>query len=265
MAFIINCSLIFSEQWNLIDENNIYNGKTFDVITDNNDIGKNYTKYTVFYNFANEIIERIIISSENIKNETGIQEQIEYYRNGIIEKYELKFTKEFAKIHDFNRIIEIVDKDDNIINKTWYINDIIIDNNDSSEDMNKFQFYNIQFVENEFLEFYEPNENGKGVFSISYKYVSIRSVITFDHEMVNIDEEDIGILQYLTRRFNVPDFIQYYNKKVKVYSGEKYYWLYVQTGLEQYVKGQNATIRYYPILRNENLYLMCVGFYDIKN
>jgi hypothetical protein len=99
---------------------------------------------------------------------------------------------------------------------------------------------------------------------MSGRYISIRSVIKFDTVLFELDDNNITLLDRFSRRFEVDNFGQCYSRKVRVFSENRSYWLYVQTQLEQYILGQNATIRYYPIGLNRELYLVCVGFYDIR-
>jgi hypothetical protein len=113
----------------------------------------------------------------------------------------------------------------------------------------------------EFTKDYKPDGTK---FSISAKYIGTRSVIRFDDHLVDLDATDFEILNYFALGYNAPDFPRYYGKKVRVYYGDKYYWLFMQKQLEGYVRGQNATIKYYPMLWNGELFLLCVGFFDIN-
>jgi hypothetical protein len=257
---------IFSETINLLEENNTFGGKTIETIVDDEDIEtKRYSKLIRYYDNINNLVKMIITPSPTIINERGIVKQIDYYNGGGIEKYEMIFSDSFKEIHDYNRIIEEMGNNDLVIKTIWYIDDDIIDIIEHPREMNKFVFYNIKFIENEFLQGYEPNSDPtKDVVTISYKYVSIRSVIKFDAELVDLNNIDVNIIETLLRRFEASDLLSIYTKKVKVYFNNNYYWLFVQKQLEDYVKGQDATISYYPILWNEKLYLLCIGFYDIK-
>jgi len=62
------------------------------------------------------------------------------------------------------------------------------------------------------------------------------------------------------------NMIGLFTKKVRVFYNEnrnEYYWLYLQPSLVEHAKGQNATVRHYPISLNGNLRLICVGFLDL--
>jgi len=58
-------------------------------------------------------------------------------------------------------------------------------------------------------------------------------------------------------------FEYYYTRKIRVYSNGNPYWFFVQTTIEEFVKGQKATIMYYLIGFNGELFLIGIGFYDI--
>jgi hypothetical protein len=251
---------IFPEGRNIVEEINIYGGRTIEQILDDSE-RTNYSRLLLYYDSGNNIVKQIFELTDEITDKTGIKTQINYYRNNLIEKYEIFLTDDFQNLYGFNRLIEEVNAENIITRRIWYINDIIIDVSELVED--RFPFYNIEFIENEFFGEYEPNENGD-VISMSGRYISIRSVIKFDTVLFELDDNDITLLYILSRRFEVDNFGQYYSRKVRVFYESRTYWLYVQTQLEQYILGQDATIRYYPIGLNRELFLVCVGFYDIR-
>jgi hypothetical protein len=143
--------------------------------------------------------------------------------------------------------------------KIWYKDEIILDNYKLDETL--FEFYNIEFIENEFFRDYQSSEND--VIDISGKYFRIRSVIKFDTELIELSDNDIKLMDSFSNAFELNMFSHYYSKKVRVYSKNKVYWLYVQSQLEENILGQTASIKYYPIGLNKELYLICVGFYVI--
>jgi len=261
--FVIMCSAIniFPEERNIIEEKNAYGGRTIEQIFDAAERAKtNFSKLVQYYDSENRIVKQIFEPIDKITDTTGIKMQIAYYKNNIIEKYEMLFTDGFQNLYGYNRLIEEVNAKNVITRKVWYINDTIIDISELAED--KFSFYNIEFIEDELFDGYK-NEKG-GTISMSAKYANIRSVIKFDTRLYELDNNDIMLLNIFSTRMGADNFSRYYSKKVKVYSKNRSYWLYVQTQLEKYVLGQDATIRYYPIGFNREMYLICIGFFDIK-
>ena len=126
-----------------------------------------------------------------------------------------------------------------------------------------FQFFNIDFIENDFFEYYEPNETGD-VVTINTRHFRLRSVITFDTIMYTLEESDYQNMRYLQSAFGFESMEHLYTNKIKVFSDNRYYWFYVQTEVEQFINGQKATIRYYPIGINRKLFLIGIGFFPIQ-
>ena len=264
---LINLTLIFifngfSEQIILLEDLNIYGGKTFErVYNKHEQKSLMYSKLIQYFDSQNIISKGIVINTDTVARNTGIKEQIQYYKNGKIIRYEMLFNDEHKNRHGFNRLIEEVDQNDLVLRTIWYNNDTILDTFEGNAD--KFQFYDIEYLESEYFEGYQPNDKGD-VISLSAKYFSIKSVVRFDTFLIDLDENDIKLMQIFSSSFNLNDISHYYSKKVKVYSENRSYWLYVQTDLEQYILGQKATIKYYPIGKNKEMYLICIGFYDIS-
>jgi hypothetical protein len=257
-----NCILyIFPEQRIVIEELNLYGGNTIEhSFNEQEQIATNYFKLIEYYDFQNQLIKMHVIPVDTVINSSGVEEQVQYYKDGVIWAYEMGFNSEYENIHGYDRLIEEVDSNDVIVKRTYYNDNIILNVSEDREE--KFQFYDIDFIDDEFFEDYVQNSRGD-IRTMSAKYFAIKSFIKFDSQLVNLDERDIMMMQYFSTSFNVTNFEQYYAKKVKVYSEKKSYWLYVQKSLEEYVLGQYATIKYYPIGRNKELYLICIGFDDV--
>jgi hypothetical protein len=252
---------IFSEEINTIEDKNIYGGKTLERIFNVNEQAQlNYSKLIQYFNSKNEIVKVSATPSKAFIEQTGMIEQIDYYRNGVIEKHEKHFTEQFRTNHCFNKLIEEINVRGEIIKRIWYYNDTILDTLESAD--NRFTFYDIHFIENEFFEDYQPSAND--VINISARYYSTKSVIKFGNELIELNDDDIKLMDYFSDAFGLNKFSHFYSKKVKVYSGNKSYWFYVQTQLEKSITGQNATIRYYPIGKNKELFLIGIGFYNIR-
>jgi hypothetical protein len=255
-------SNVFSEQINIVEELNVYGGETIEhIYNEQEQRSTNYSKLIQYFDSNNRIVKGIVIVTEALAISSGIKEQIQYYINDKIEKYEMFFTDGYKNIYGFNRMIEEIDTNKIITKRIWYNNDVMLDVSEEVEE--RFQFYNIDFIGDEFFREYTPNNSGD-VIDISAKYFGVRSFIKFDSRLIDLEEEDTILMQKFSTAFNLPSFEQYYSKKVKVFSENNSYWLYVQAALEQYIQGQNATIKYYPIGRNKELYLICIGFYDTK-
>jgi hypothetical protein len=221
---------------------------------------------TKYYDNNNNLIKLVITFSALVTIETGLIEQIEYYDGDVINKYEMLFSEEFMKLHDFNRAIEFVGENRIILRTIWLVNDTVIDIVDHPQSMNSFQFYNIDFIKNELLVYYEPNtEMDSSV--ISGKYVTIRSLIKFHTDLVELTENDYNILRRFTTFYDIgitPSFITSYKKKVRVYYEDNYYWFFVHSQFERHINGQFATIRYIPHLWNGELYLLGIGLYSLN-
>jgi hypothetical protein len=253
----------FSEEENILEEKNEYGGRTIQqILNEQEQAFLNFSKRTVYFDHRNISVKSIITTTSTVAANTGIREQIQYYDNGEVVKYEMFFTDEHIRKHGFNRMIEEMTVNDRVSRTFWYNNDTILDVLPGSD--NSFQFYNVEFIDDEFLDGYEPNERGD-VISTSARYYRLRSVIRFDTELVDLESHDIMLMTSFAGTFGLQNFSGLYSKKVRVYSQNRSYWLYVQTQLVQFVKGQNATVRYYPISRNGELHLICVGFYDIRS
>lgn len=263
--FFLASTNVFSETVNTIETTNAYGGKTIEVINDIDSIEtERWSKIIEFYDTSNSLVKRVITPSPTIINERGIREQINYYKDGVIEKYEMKFTDEFIKLHDFDKLVELVYNGNLTITTIWYKNDNVIDAINYPQDMHLFEFYNIKFIETEFLGMHTPKKSRKNDEMItSGKYTRIRSIVKFDTKLVDLDKQDIAIITLLTGQFGQPDFKNYYKKKVRVSYEGNYYWLFVQTIWEEHIKGQDVTVKYYPVSYNEKLYLLCVGFFEI--
>jgi hypothetical protein len=246
----------------IIGELNLYGGKTIErSFNEQEQIATNYFKLIEYYDSQNQLMKIHVIPVDTVINSSGVKEQVQYYRDGVIWAYEMSFNVEYENIHGYDRLIEEVDSNNVIVKRIWYNDNIVLDVSEDREE--RFQFYNIDFIDDEFFEDYVPNNRGD-VRTISAKYFAIKSFIRFDSQLIDLDEKDIMMMQYFSTTFNIANFEQYYAKKVKVYSEKKSYWLYVQKSVEEYVLGQYATIKYYPIGRNKELYLICIGFDDVS-
>jgi hypothetical protein len=256
---------VFAEKTRTIEENNEYGGKTIERINDKNKIeAERWSRIIEYYDKSNRMIVRVITPSPSIINERGIIEQTNYYKDGVIERYEMKYTDEFIKIHGYDKLVELVYKGDLTATTIWYKNNNVIDTINYPEEPGRFTFYNIKYLEEEFLSMHEtyPDQNKDNII-ISAKYTRARSVVRFDTTLVDLEKTDIALIQYLSTQFGQPDFYKHFRKKVRVFYGDSYYWLFLQTMLEDQINGQVATVRYYPIALNGKLYLMCVGFSEV--
>jgi hypothetical protein len=247
-------------QNNIIEEINIYGGKTIEETINDDEISEViYTRLLKYYDSNGDVVKIVYELKNEIIISTGIKEQVQYYTNSNIEKYEMFFTDEYYNIYGFNRLIEEVNIEGVVVKNIWYKDDILLGIHELTDTM--FEFYNIEFIEYEFFKDYEPSENN--VITISGRYFRLRSVVRFGTELIELNDDDIKLMDSFSSSFGLDNITHYYSKKVKVYSGNNTYWLYVQTQLEKYILGQTASIRYYPIGLNKELYLICVGFYDI--
>jgi hypothetical protein len=103
-AIIVFGGSLFPDERKTAEEFNNYGGKTFEITIDEENIEKmQYSKMQEYYNFAGELVKRIITPSAALTNESCIKEQIDHFKNDIIEKYEMTFTDAFKVVHDFNR------------------------------------------------------------------------------------------------------------------------------------------------------------------
>ncbi|MCL2289229.1 MAG: hypothetical protein FWC34_00760 [Bacteroidetes bacterium] len=250
---------------NVPAELNVYGGKTIVLINDGENETSHWSKIAKYFNDLSVLVKTIFIPLPFVTSETGLTKQIEHHNENFIERYEMFFSDEFRARHDFNRVIEEIDINGLLFRTTWFIDDVIIDRIDYPRDMRRFAFYNIDYIGNVFRTAYELDPDPtRAVFGMSARYVSIRSVVRFDTELAELDEIDISIIRRLLTRFNAVEHLSIYTKKVRVFSGDNYYWLFVQDGLAEHIRGQYATISYYPISLNGKLFLICVGFFNIN-
>jgi hypothetical protein len=235
---IVLCCVIdiFSEESNIVERTNAFGGLTVErIYSDIESANTNYSKLIEYYDSERKIVKRLFESAEIVTDKTGIKIQINHYKNDIIEKYEMFFSDEYKNVYGFNRLIEEVNIENEVIRTIWYNNDIILDISRLGEN-NIFEFFNIDFIENEFFRDYQPNERGD-VITTSGKYFRIKSVVKFNTDLVELDNDDIILLNSFARGFGLDNFSHYYSKKIKVFSENNVYWLYVQTQLEEYVLG----------------------------
>jgi len=258
---------VFPQTVKVLEKKNSYGGNTVERINAKDKVeAERWAKVIEYYDGSDIVVKRIFTLSQTLIKETGIIEQTNYYNGAAITRYEMKYTEEFIKTHDFDKMTEDVGNGGFTVRTIWYKGNNIIDVIDYPEDINRFPFYNIKYLESVYIS---PNsdasERNRVLFEMSAKYPRIRSVVKFDTELFDLDELDVEGIKWLGLQFGQPDFIKYYSKKVKVYHKNSYYWLYVQRQVEDAVKGQEATIRYYPMARDKKLYLMCIGFFDVHN
>lgn len=248
---------------NITEEINEFGGITIETLNDNINKDDRWLKTKRYYDSNNNLVKVIVTPSEIVKNETGIGEQIEHYKDGNIIRYDMLYSSEHIRIHDFNIAVELLD-DKGLYRTIWFINNTVVDIINYPEDMNRFTFYNLEYIENELLKVSPSNHLGDK-FVTSAKYFRIRSLIKFDTNFINLNETDYKMLDYFIYSYSFPeDFVSHYKNKIRVKYRDNYYWLFIQTELEKSVKGQYATIRCYPMMWNNELYLMCVGFYDVN-
>ena len=185
---------IFSEQAFLIDENNIFGGRTILRTYDQSEQAEySYSQITEYYDSGNMIVQIVIIPTTEFTAIGGLLQQTQHYRDNQLLGYEKLFSEQTRERRDFNRTIEEVDHTGQIISTRWYYNDMLLD----------------------------------------------------------ISREATDSFEY------------YYTRKIRVYSNGNPYWFFVQTTIEEFVKGQKATIMYYLIGFNGELFLIGIGFYDI--
>jgi hypothetical protein len=94
-------------QNNIIEEMNIYGGKTIEEINNSEEMSEViYTRLVRYYNSNEEVVKIVSELKNEIIISTGIKEQIQYYENNNIVKYEMLFSDEYYNIYGFNRLIE---------------------------------------------------------------------------------------------------------------------------------------------------------------
>jgi len=253
--------IIYPEQVSLIDDKNSFGGRTILRTYDQDEQALlNYSRLFEHYDSDDRIVQIVAIVTEDFTEMTGLQVQVQHYRDTILLGYEKLFADWFFDKHDYNRLIEEVDLAGIIISRMYFHNELLLDFSRDPNDA--YEFYNVVYIDDAFHSNYLPNESGN-VVSMSARYVRIRSVIQFGNELIDMDENDFMIIRYLSNYLGFESLEGYYTRKVKVHSNNRSYWFYVQTSLEPFVLGQLATIRYYPIGFNGELHLMGIGFYDI--
>jgi hypothetical protein len=149
-------SNVFSEQIDIVEGLNLYGGETIEQIyNEQEQRSTNYSKLIQYFDSNNRIVKGIIIITEALAISSGIKEQIQYYINDKIEKYEMFFMDDYKNIYGFNRMVEEIDTNKIITKRIWYNNDVMLDVSEEVEE--KFQFYDIDFIEDEFFRAYTPN------------------------------------------------------------------------------------------------------------
>jgi hypothetical protein len=248
------------------EEINEYGGITIE-ITDTSILqNNNMLRILEYYDGRNNIVKRVLTPNEFLTNERGLIEQIEYYGEENVIRYEMLFSEEFRQKHDYNRVVEFVQIAGNnrvVVRTIWLINDTVIDVIDFPRNMNEFQFFNIQYIENALFDVNDSISNGNSIV-FSARYHSIRSVIRFDTNLIELNETDYDILLRFTAAPTgniTQNFLSFYRNKVRVFHENKYYWLFVHSQIEHLINGQNATISYIPMIMNGELFLLGIGFY----
>ena len=255
--FLVNA---FAEEVYLVEEINAFGGETLIVIFDE-DVQRlhNYSHVYEYYDSDHNIVQLLIFPTDAYSEDTGLLMQAQFYRNDVLLAYEKVFNDEFLQRHDYNRLVEHVNQLGQITSRSYYHNDYLLTTPDDQYE--HFEFFSLSYIENAFFEGRESNDTGSE-FSISMRYVSIRSLIDFDTELYPMEASDYQNIRFLESVFGFQSAEHLYDNKVRVFANNASYWFYVQRSLEPVISGQRAVIRYYPIGRNGELFLVGVGFVD---
>ncbi|MCL2808675.1 MAG: hypothetical protein FWD24_01275 [Treponema sp.] len=260
--FIILVICLFSSFGNIIEEINEFGGITTVINNDNLLENPDWLRVFEYYDNNNNLVKAVIIFTETFTKKSGLLEQVNYFIEGNIIGYEMFYSEEHRKMHYFNRAIEMMGQNRIVYRTIWFIDEDVIDVIDYPQGMNDFQFYNLNYIENALYEFYEPDSQ-RNSSVVSARYYNIRSIIKFDNEFAELNESDRNILNYFTAFGGIsPGFLENFKKKVRVYHEDKSYWFFVHSQLEQNINGQYATISYYPLLWNGELYLLGIGLFS---
>jgi len=101
ILFVLLAANIFPEKVKTLKGVNIYGGETIEITIDKKDIEtEKYSKMTQYYDNEKNIVKVVAILAPSIVKERGIIEQINYYKDKNIVKYEMKYSKAFQKNHD---------------------------------------------------------------------------------------------------------------------------------------------------------------------
>ncbi len=252
--FILFTDYVFSETTTLLDSNNEFNGKTEKVLYSPEENQK--IKHIMYTYDKNSILRRLEVFLREGENINGVIQQNQFNNSkGECIKYELLFSQEYYDIHGFNRVVEYVNTDKEIIKTEWYINDYKVDALKDSDIINRFPYYKISYLCKQMdVDDYKKTEGN--VFSISTKYVGIRSVVLCNGTIEPLNEQDMLKINYIGKSLHIDNITSYYTSKMLIEEDGKKYCMYIQKGLESYFPLQRlTTIRYYFATFNGQLYL----------
>jgi hypothetical protein len=244
---------------------NPWGGKTEIMVFEGDEARKRQaTKMVYFFDKEGELAEVQVTIHPEVTLSSGIVVQRFFYREEKPWKYEMEYSEDHIADTGYTKVIEYVGKRDKLIKIEWYHGETLLDETDKIESFKRFQFLKLSRLEELMAELYDPNYP-KDQIGISAKYNSLRSTVNFIGEPVKIDELDVMLLEYICQNMGNVSFAKKYILKVLAEEDGHEYWVYMQKELIPHVhSGARATIRYYNIQYNGKLFLMCVGFFDVK-
>lgn len=262
---------IFSVQEKVIEEKNIYNGKTTEIVYKKFQApAKKIKKVLKYYDENNRIVKVDQYLSDELIKEREIIRQIDYYNiNGIIEKYEILYHEDKVKVGNIDRIVEYVDERDKVIKVEHYYNDklIHIDNSPGliKDNMN-YQFMTLSFSKNFVLDANKLKSADTDFFYLfDMKYLRGRTYVKYLNKIEDMNEIDYNYLNAWCKTLNADNIKKLYKRKILVEENNEQYWVLMQDQLFDYLKEEKEILLYYYLGGlNENVMLISVGFIDKK-
>ncbi len=272
LLLLINLNLfIFCDQEKVIEENNIYNGKTTEIVYKKfQPLSKSLKKVLKYYDENNQVVKVDQFLSDELIKEKEIFRQVDYYNNsGKIEKYEIFYHEDKIKAGNIDKIIEFVDDKDKVINVEHYYNEILIHADNSPEllkDFSKFQFMTLNFSKNFIIESnkLKPSD-AKILFILDMKYLRGRTIVKYLNVIEDMNDSDYDFLNMWCKSLNASNMYNLYKRKILVEENNEKYWVFMQEQLFEYLKEEKQILIYYYLGGlNENVMLISTGFIDKK-
>ncbi len=272
LLLLINLNLfIFCDQEKVIEENNIYNGKTTEIVYKKfQPLSKSLKKVLKYYDENNQVVKVDQFLSDELIKEKEIFRQVDYYNNsGKIEKYEIFYHEDKIKAGNIDKIIEFVDDKDKVINVEHYYNEILIHADNSPEllkNFSKFQFMTLNFSKNFIIESnkLKPSD-AKILFILDMKYLRGRTIVKYLNVIEDMNDSDYDFLNMWCKSLNASNMYNLYKRKILVEENNEKYWVFMQEQLFEYLKEEKQILIYYYLGGlNENFMLISTGFIDKK-
>lgn len=217
------------------------------------------------YSIDGTLLTRTVFFNDKVQNEKNIVSQEEQLNtDGKVSQYIITFTSNYEEMSGINKILEIVDNNDNILSVEYFSKNNHLFKEEFQNRFNRFPFYKISYLKHLMFDGYVDNPSKTNI-GASAKYVSATSIITFLEDPIDITDKDREFINIYLKTRRADQLIPLYNKKSLVLEdNEKYYIIFQDSLLPFIIKDQKAAVSHYFGTIDDNFIMLSVGFTDIK-